>query len=573
MSATRLHARRFQFGLIAISILALPGQALAESGEQWRPAGVTRPANRTTKPSPAASQAWQQSDEQSASGAVSPDDDGSNPLRKKESQQAKSEPAEPRSFQPANNVKRIAANSPATPSSVKPKQSPGPSSAVATRPAAMPAKVAQNQSPSSRNVQFNRPATPQPPAHQRRPTQAKSVSRANDDVSDTMWDAVTVAFQSEPTNNSKASKSDASESLPAPSSSRVEMQQPVMRHIDSPNYIEPYSPYGSCGPDGCCGDDAAMWDGGCCQPACGAPCGCGEPCGCDPGCGCEPGCGCDNCNRKDLFCIGPGDDDSCHTVRLRWPKWQEVMIFAGAQGFKGPYDQARDSGNFGFNEGFNIGAKVPYCALGYQFGYRGVQSQLNGDKDTGASDAVIQHFVTVGVFHRQAEGLQFGVVWDGLSDERGDSQQFHQVRSEISVINCQHEFGLTGVFSNSDHSLNNTQQVGSFEPSDQYLLFYRLHGCKGGEGRIFAGFNDDSDGIIGSDMFLPLSDRFSVQSGFTYLIPSEDDGTAGATQEAWNVGVGLVWHWDRQARKCFNNCYRPMFNVADNGTMIIDQNN
>jgi hypothetical protein len=559
MSVTRLYTHRFQLGLIAL--LLLVGPSLAQSGDQWRPAGVTRPANLTTRPN---DDAWRLPNDQQSSHSSQSDEDDTNPLRKKD-KQAKSEPAEPRSFQPEAGAKKITAK--------KAVQKQSPSAAVVRQPApAAPTRVAQAQQ-QPRNVQFQRPTTAQPPAHQRRPStasQSNSVRRANVDVTDTMWDSINVAFQSTTSANS-APKSSTSESLPAPSSSRVEMQQPVMRHIDSPNYIEPYAPPCECGPDGCC-DDASMWDGGCCQPTCGAPC-CGEPCcGAEPGCACEPGCGCDDC-KKDLFCIGPGDDESCHTVRLRWPKWQEVTVFAGAQGFKGPYDQLRDSGNFGFNEGFNIGAKIPYCSLGYQFGYRGVQSQLNGDKDTGSTDAVIQHFVTVGVFHRQAEGLQFGVVWDGLSDERGDSQQFHQIRSEISVINCQHEFGLTGIFSNSDHTLNNTQQVGTFEPSDQYLLFYRLHGCNGGEGRVFAGVNDDSDGIVGSDMLLPLGDRFLVSSGFTYLIPNEADGTAGATNEAWNISVGLVWSWDRQARKSFNNCYRPMFNVADNGTFIIDQNN
>jgi hypothetical protein len=33
----------------------------------------------------------------------------------------------------------------------------------------------------------------------------------------------------------------------------------------------------------------------------------------------------------------------------------------------------------------------------------------------------------------------------------------------------------------------------------------------------------------------------------------------------------LVWQWDGQARKCFDNCYQPMFNVADNGLLIVDQ--
>lgn len=249
------------------------------------------------------------------------------------------------------------------------------------------------------------------------------------------------------------------------------------------------------------------------------------------------------------------------------------MVFGGVQGYKGPYDQERDSGNFGFNEGFNIGAKVPFAQLGYQFGWRGVQSQLNGDENTGIDEHYVQQFATAGLFHRAKEGLQFGVVWDLLNDERFQTRQFNQIRSEFGFMNCGcHEIGFSGTFGFNDEKLENDNfEEVRFQASDQYVLFYRFHGCNGGEGRFFAGANDDSDGIIGSDMLLPVGDRFSVQAGFEYLIPNEKNGTDGATHEAWNIGLGMVWHWDGQARKSFENCYRPLFNVADNGSLIVDE--
>jgi hypothetical protein len=88
---------------------------------------------------------------------------------------------------------------------------------------------------------------------------------------------------------------------------------------------------------------------------------------------------------------------------------------------------------------------------------------------------------------------------------------------------------------------------------------------------VYGGFNDDDDGIIGADMMVPLSDRWSLATGFTYLIPAEHAGQEGASQEAWNIGTALVWHWDCRARKCHSSCYRPLFNVADNGYLIIDE--
>jgi hypothetical protein len=94
---------------------------------------------------------------------------------------------------------------------------------------------------------------------------------------------------------------------------------------------------------------------------------------------------------------------------------------------------------------------------------------------------------------------------------------------------------------------------------------------KRGLGKVVRNRNNDSNGILGADTLVPVGGSFSLSSEFAYLIPNEKNGTAGASHEAWNVGVGLVWHWDGQARKCFDNCYRPLFNVADNGTLIVDQ--
>jgi hypothetical protein len=393
-----------------------------------------------------------------------------------------------------------------------------------------------------------------------------------------MWDAMTVAFQGDAAPmKSTATPSRTAETLPTPGEKSVALPDPVMKHFDGPGaFIGPYQPpYGE--PGMCCDGNCngpGMGNcscGDCCPgPQCGCGCQCGEPCCGEPSCG-EPSCAC-NDGEKDLFCLGPGDNESCHTIRLRWPKWQEVEAFAGVQGFKNPYDRFRDSGNFGFNEGFNIGAKVPYAALGYQFGYRITQNELSGDANTGDTDSFLQQFATAGLFHRQAEGLNFGVVWDILSDERYSAVHYNQMRSEISIRDggC-HEIGATITVGVNDHAFNDDGVITSFQASDQYLLFYRFHGCDGGEGRFFAGVNNNSDGLLGADMNIPIGEKFCVQSGFEYLIPNANNGVQGANQEAWNISLGLVWHWDCQAHKCFENCYRPMFNVADNGTLIVDQ--
>jgi hypothetical protein len=605
MFHARLIASRIPSNLAALLIISSwSGLAAAQSaipGDQWRAAGSTY-----SEPAAASNSngGWRLPNGQSSNGDAQMVDEDSNPLRKDRKPQPAAKPPEPRAFQaPTNAAPMTAAKSTSAatyngPQSVA--QQGNRSAATATRPGTTnaPAYVAQQP-------QFNRaPANVQRPYIQPNYRPAMSNQNQPSSSNDTIYDAINVAFNGPPAQTQVQPQTQqaptsrvvkpqgtqmkrSSENLPMPGEGGYEMNDPVMRYPGGPgefadhlggNCYQPYCEQGNCEQGNC---EQGNCSGDSCSGGCAGPC-CGD--GCEPGCDCpcgqpcgEPGCDCPGPNcKKDVLCIGPGDDESCHIVQIRWPKWQEVVVFSGVQGFKGPYDRERDSGNFGFNEGFNIGAKVPYCALGYQFGYRATEDQLNGDIDTGIKKEFVQSFVTAGLFHRQKDGLNFGVVWDALVDER-EQQNFHQIRSEVSVIGCGcHEFGFGATVGTNTHSLEDPNNQGTFlsyQASDQYVLFYRLHGCNGGEGRVYAGVNNDSDGILGSDMLLPIGGCFSVSGNFSYLIPNQSNGTEGATHEAWNIGLGLVWHWDGQARKCYENCYRPMFNVADNSILIVDQQN
>ncbi len=571
-----LTAPRFQTSLAAILLAAswtglVAAQSAPISGDQWRAAGETQYTAASTPAATASSDdsVWRLPNGQPSTGVSQAVDDTANPLRQTRRPQPMSAAREPRAFDaPAKaaplNASKSAANGYNKPAGQR-------RSTAAPSDARLP-KVATQAYVSPRALPNRGPANAQNPVGARTGRSAAHGQGVTNSAADDLWQTITVAFQGQPT-----PKKDGPESLPMPGNNDEGFQDPVMRYPSGPGAFHhsfggpAFQPYGDpnncCDNNGCgdcpCGDDVG-------EPGCGCPC--GSPCG-ENGCACEPGCGCpsDGPCKKEVFCIGPGDDESCHIVQIRWPKWQEVVVFGGVQGFKGPYDRERDSGNFGFNEGFNIGAKVPYAEMGYQYGYRGAQSQLNGDKNTDTEKQFFQQFATAGLFHRSQEGVQFGVVWDALIDERTRSENFHQIRSELSVIHGCNEFGCDATVGINTHKFeDDDDEELIFQASDQYVFFYRLHGRNGGEGRIYAGFNNDSDGIVGSDMQIPVGERFSVQSGFTYLIPNAKPGEEGASQEAWNIGMGLVWHWDGQARKCFENCYRPMFNVADNGLLIVD---
>jgi hypothetical protein len=252
------------------------------------------------------------------------------------------------------------------------------------------------------------------------------------------------------------------------------------------------------------------------------------------------------------------------------PPIQELTVFGGVQAFKGALDEGRDRGNFGFHGGVNAGGRMswlPFQGLAYQIGYQATQSKLHGDDATNSADGHTQQFITAGLFHRKQVGLQYGVVYDVLRDERQVSADFGQVRGLISVVNPRgREIGFMFSTATNETAIGNRV----YDAVDQYLLFYRIHGPSGGEFRVFGGFDEDNMGILGGDLDIPLTCRMSLQTGFSYLIPEEDAQGIGAEEEAWNLGMNLVWHYGKRAKQSYRSIYRPLFNVADNGTMFID---
>jgi len=318
-----------------------------------------------------------------------------------------------------------------------------------------------------------------------------------------------------------------------------------------------------------------IYESGCgiAEPGCGfaePDCGIGEP-GCgigEPSCSCaEPSCG---------SCVAlPGSDYWCFPVCL--PRFKDLSAWAGVQGFRGPRDfaplgnQGRSDSNFGFHQGINLSGRAPlvgllFPQLSYQLGYQAVQSRLNGT--TTSVDDRSQQFVTGGFFRRVKTGLQFGVVWDMLRDDLDTDIDLHQVRSEISLKSPQgREIGFWTTTSTND----STSLGVAYETVDQYALFYRWHFGRGYESRLWGGATENGEGLFGGEFSAPMSDRWTLHSGFNYLITDEPNGLAGVSEESWNIGINLVWHLGKTARSGVRSPYRPLFGVADNGWMFVDR--
>ncbi|HEU0067745.1 MAG TPA: DUF6666 family protein, partial [Nitrospiraceae bacterium] len=154
-----------------------------------------------------------------------------------------------------------------------------------------------------------------------------------------------------------------------------------------------------------------------------------------------------------------------------------------------------------------------------------------------------------------------------------------QLRGEASwVFPCAHELGFWFTAALDEDTATSTFdrprafETDTFEPIDLYAFFYRhrFADASGAQARFYAGFTGDSDGLIGGDLRLPLSCDFSLECAFTYLVPEEATAAVpigGHQEEAWNVSIGFVWY--PGARTAIDNDYfRPLFNVADNGSFI-----
>ncbi len=333
-------------------------------------------------------------------------------------------------------------------------------------------------------------------------------------------------------------------------------------YVGDPGCGFPVGPGAILGEPGC----AVGCSDGCCGECADGVCGCGDACCGDAVGGCGDAC-CDDSVHWPQAVFGC-DERGC--VPILWaPPIKEVVFFGGVQGFKNPLDGDRDGGNFGFNEGFNVGGKMawlPWPGLGYQWGYRATQNQLSGDSNTMSDDSHSQHFVTAGLFQRSRLGLQYGVVWDMLNDERQGANNFSQVRGEISFRGFENrELGLAFAANGNSQVVNGT----TYQSADQFLLFYRINGRQGGECRAFAGFSGDSEAIIGSDFHTPLTNRWSLEGNWAYLIPDSGNNGSAAGEEAWNIGMQLVWHYGCRAKSWHTRPYRPMFGVANNASLIV----
>ena len=316
----------------------------------------------------------------------------------------------------------------------------------------------------------------------------------------------------------------------------------------------------------------------------------------------------DQCNSCDSCCGGTYFEQDACCGRGGCPPGQPCLLtglggalgtalyngefFGGATAFRsrlfdtpgGNAGELSNDNSHGFYGGFNLG--LPLCQLtggivSGQVGIRSVQTNFNGNEFTAENRD--QLFITAGFFRRVDYGLQGGVVADILHEEWFTENDLVQIRGELGwVFGGGRTFGVRFATNTQDDITDGTFNGNDFtnlitSTEDTYRIFLRQERVGSGFGEIFVGTSELDQTIVGLDFDVAVTEHIGVQAGFNYYLndeglpPGTTNVIGGNSAESFNVFVGFVF---RPRGRAYYNWYeRPLFSVADNGSLLITRDN
>jgi len=290
--------------------------------------------------------------------------------------------------------------------------------------------------------------------------------------------------------------------------------------------------------------------------------------------------GCDDCGGCNECYGGYGGAWGCGLF-CGHPWFENFSVNLGSHAFIAANDFGRAS-NFGFQEGINFGAPLPFYLpwnLGWQFGVQTLQSAFEGNNALGtfSPETHNQVFITTGIFHRPLHSpFQWGVVFDWVDDDYYVDMTMSQVRAELSLLGpLGNEVGFWGAFATGDGEDTLVQDdftnLVKWEPNDIYTFFYRRRfPCTPAELRIWGGFTGNSDGIFGGDFRIPVTDWLALNGGGNYLASEEEKEAGGLSEDSWGMFFNVVLYPAKTAIKSTRSPYRPLFNVAEPSVMMTE---
>lgn len=264
----------------------------------------------------------------------------------------------------------------------------------------------------------------------------------------------------------------------------------------------------------------------------------------------------------------------------RTPLLENLDLFGGPDGSKQPQDLGINA-NMGIRLSGNVGLPlVSRLKLGAQVGVAvdfsdaavHVLDQING------TSSRKQIYVTVGVFNRTEHRLNWGLAYDALIEHYYDDFHLGQLRGQVGAdVTNDNEVGVwfTKSVRGDDGKMAGTPV--RLDPVSQANIFYRhtwaSHaqtsawvGVAGGHDNVVwvfpANQRDDHVLVYGSELHMPLSDRFAVTGAANFLTP-----TATGTVDAF---LGVAFYPGRSAMRKDRNTYAPITGVASNPTFSVN---
>jgi hypothetical protein len=307
--------------------------------------------------------------------------------------------------------------------------------------------------------------------------------------------------------------------------------------------------------------------------------------GCDDAGTCGAAAHCDDCDDCCDDCIGNWRDNT--VVFLASDAWSNIgdSVSAG-----NAFGSVRTQGNFGYRTGFNTGlglGNLPFRAqVGASYGAYDFKGRSNFG--TAIDSAVEQQiFFTAGLYKRgdicDGDRISWGVVYDHMYDDRWgafttNNVNVGQIRGifgyALSESNEVGVWGATRAQNDQATLIFSTLPTFTVRSVDQVNAFWHHNYAFGGDSWLYVGAADSpASWTIGFSGQAPLSNRLALFGSTNYYIPGSATGSAGSTEEIWNVTVGLSFYLGGKAANSTVSGHKglPLLNVADNGTLAIQR--
>ena len=140
-----------------------------------------------------------------------------------------------------------------------------------------------------------------------------------------------------------------------------------------------------------------------------------------------------------------------------------------------------------------------------------------------------------------------------------------------SEVGFEFAAGVHSETTSHDYDHRRTAVGTVYQPADLYTLYYGRRLCNGGEFKVYAGLANGLGGIVGFERSTSPSAIRSRSRRFLLHHRRQGSRRRSIPGESANLAFSLVWHPGCHARDTFDSAYRPLFNVADNSSFIVNR--